>query len=224
MENIALQQCIVPTCVPWVPAMRFKREEIREIGSCLPLHLNLSSRIESIFRFCALFGDSHLAPDVSMGCAWRYAFSHRRLQSQINGFLAKCLRRTGRNFFEIGFCFHRSRLVSFRFAFQPFPTDFVYARYIATRFVTDESQVLTNSTSRDRMCDFEICVCDFENYSKLANATILSSFTFIIKHFHQNVLSSFFFVLSFRFKQILIAIIEIFQTCNYSSPNKKKIW
>lgn len=90
MENILLHYRFVYPCVA------FKREIWKKIGSCLPLHLNLSSRIESIFRFCALFGDSHLAPDVSMGCAWRYAFSHRRLQSQMNGFLAKCLWRNGK--------------------------------------------------------------------------------------------------------------------------------
>ena len=81
----------LPTRISVCSGIAFKREIWKKIGSCLPLHLNLSSRIESIFRFCALFGDSHLAPDVSMGCAWRYAFSHRRLQSQMNGFLAKCL-------------------------------------------------------------------------------------------------------------------------------------
>lgn len=84
------------------PGEAFRRENIGKIVSCLPLHLNFSSRNESILRFCALFGDSHLAPDVSMGCAWRYALSHRRLQSQMNGFLAKCLREIEERFFQPG--------------------------------------------------------------------------------------------------------------------------
>lgn len=79
-----------------LPCRSVKKKYTGKVESCLPLHLNLSSRIESIFRFCALFGISHLAPDVSIGCAWRYALNQRRLQSQMNGFLAKCLRERKR--------------------------------------------------------------------------------------------------------------------------------
>lgn len=87
----------LPTCIP---CRSVKKRYTGKVESCLPLHLNLSSRIESIFRFCALFGVSHLAPDVSMGCAWRYALSQRRLQSQMNGFLARCLRTKETGLFE----------------------------------------------------------------------------------------------------------------------------
>lgn len=81
----------LPTCI--LLCRSVKKRYTGKVELCLPLHLNLSSRIESIFRFWALFGDSHLAPDVSIGCAWRYTLSQRRLQSQMNGFLAKCLRK-----------------------------------------------------------------------------------------------------------------------------------
>jgi hypothetical protein len=46
----------------------------------------------SMRRLPALFGDSHLAPDVSIGFLCRYSLSQRRLQSQMKGFLARCLR------------------------------------------------------------------------------------------------------------------------------------
>lgn len=58
---------------------------------CLPLHLNFSSFRASILRRCILLGVSHRAPDVSIGLWWRYSANHFKLQSQINGFLAKCL-------------------------------------------------------------------------------------------------------------------------------------
>lgn len=58
---------------------------------CLPLHLNFSSLSASILLLCILFGDSHFGPDVSIGFLWRYSASHFKLQSQINGFLPKCL-------------------------------------------------------------------------------------------------------------------------------------
>ena len=58
---------------------------------CLPLHLNFSSLRASIRRRCMRFGVSHLAPDVSIGLRCRYSASQRRLQSQMNGFRARCL-------------------------------------------------------------------------------------------------------------------------------------
>lgn len=61
------------------------------------LHLNLSSRNASMRRRCILLGASHRAPLVSIGFLCKYSASHRKLQSQINGFRAKCLRKGNSN-------------------------------------------------------------------------------------------------------------------------------
>lgn len=67
---------------------------------CLPLHLNFSSFKDSILLRCIRFGVSHRAPDVSMGFRCRYSANHRKLQSHIKGFLAKCLRITNKVIFN----------------------------------------------------------------------------------------------------------------------------
>lgn len=60
------------------------------------LHLNFSSRRDSIFLLCIRFGLSHLAPDVSIGFLCKYSANHRKLQSQMNGLRAKCLKTSKR--------------------------------------------------------------------------------------------------------------------------------
>lgn len=61
------------------------------VERCLPLHLNFSSFSASILLRCILLGVSHFAPDVSIGFLCRYSANHFRLQSQMKGFLARCL-------------------------------------------------------------------------------------------------------------------------------------
>lgn len=48
-------------------------------------------------RLCILLGASQRAPLVSIGFLCKYSASHRKLQSQINGFRAKCLRKGNGN-------------------------------------------------------------------------------------------------------------------------------
>ena len=63
------------------------------VEQCSPLQRNLACRMCPIFLRFILRGFSHLAPLVSIGCVCRYSDNHRKLQSQMNGFLARCLKR-----------------------------------------------------------------------------------------------------------------------------------
>lgn len=70
-----------------------RRTIFRHIYKYDNLHLNLSWLKPSILRFCNFFGDSHRAADVSIGFLCKYSDNQRKLQSQLNGFLPKCLKQ-----------------------------------------------------------------------------------------------------------------------------------
>lgn len=57
------------------------------------LHLKFSSLNASILLRLMRLGESHFAPEVSIGFFLKYAASHRSEQSQAKGFLPKCLEK-----------------------------------------------------------------------------------------------------------------------------------
>lgn len=90
-------------------------------------------------RLIVRFGDSQRAPDVSIGFLCRYSLSQRRLQSQMKGFLAKCLQQQQRR--RTACQFEPSTFALLFFSLSP------------SLMVRESAQ---RSGARERAC---VCVC-----------------------------------------------------------------